>query len=470
MVKAKNPQADFATGKEVNMAEPEEPVRQQWEEMLIEDYGYAKAQLDIRVAIPMGSAIEEADIVVFRTAHSHERDPGKDIIGIIECKKPGAKDGVAQLKSYMAATSAEWGAWTNGEEAQYFCKDGNQVLEGPGIPYRGLTVADIGTSESKSALRPFTRAALNIRLHALLQYLYTHANISRSERLGTEMIKILFAKLWDEQTHVSKPPRFFATLSDTDDSVAQQIKELFEEVRDNFTGQNLFATHEEIELDDKAIRRVVIDLQERSLMRTDSDVVGDAFEIFSERHFKGEKDQFFTPRSVIRVAVKLVDPDDDQTVLDPACGSGGFLLCAMKHVWRKQEAAKMFEGDALAEQKRSFASRNLFGIDKEADLVKIARIHMSIAGDGQSQVFHHDSLVPPAKFIGPTRNVLVDDDKELTQFDIVFTNPPFGKKVKVSAEDCGYFELGRKWRQSGKSREWVPTTQATAREPHLLFV
>ena len=178
---------DFATGRTVDLSKPEEQVRQEYERVLVESYGYRKNELDIEVAIPRGTGYfpDKADIVVYRTAAG--RDPTRDVWGIIETKRPERNDGIAQLKSYMTATSAIWAVWTNGNDIEYLFRDTGQnaVLEDYlyNIPARGQTISDIGRIK-KSELVPFQRADLITAFRRILNNLYANTNISRREKLN----------------------------------------------------------------------------------------------------------------------------------------------------------------------------------------------------------------------------------------------------------------------------------------------
>ena len=161
-------QPDYATGKLVDINKPEEEVRQEYEQQLVETYGYPKNHLDIEVRIPRGSGYfpDKADIVVYRS--SYGREATSDIDGIAEVKRPDREDGLRQLKSYMTATSAKWGVWTNGTDISYVCRD----PEDPArlrddylhnLPIYGQEVADVGHLV-KSELVPFKRAEDETRL------------------------------------------------------------------------------------------------------------------------------------------------------------------------------------------------------------------------------------------------------------------------------------------------------------------
>lgn len=460
---------DWATGKPVDFNNPEESVRQEYEHVLVESYNYRKTELDIEVRIPRGSGFfpDKADIVVYESTTG--RDPASHIIGIVETKKPGERSGMDQLKSYMTATSAIWGVWTNGEDIAYLYKQGNRILEDylNNIPIRGQSVEDVGRL-SKSDLRPFNRNELKAAFRRIHLTLYANTNISRSEKLGSEMIKIIFAKLEDEGTFTDQPPMFRAEAGESSRNVATRIKALFHRVRQTLVQDGIFTEHEEITLEDKSIAWVVGQLERGSLLTTESDVVGDAFEVFSEAKFIGEKGEFFTPRNVVRLAVKLANPKPGDTVCDPACGSGGFLIYAMKHVWEIMENSPQWRGSSeLKEHKRRMAASSFYGIDKETDLVKISKAHMAIAGDGRSNIVHENALHPASEFKGDAQRHFVDD-QQFNQFNVILTNPPFGTEAKVLRDESATFELGHKWHRNGT--EWEISDESCERDPYVLFV
>ncbi len=454
-------QPDFATGKPVDLSKPEESVRQDYEQQLVIGYGYPKDYLDIEVRIPRGSSHfpEAADLVIYRSASG--RSPTSDIHGIVEFKRPGRQDGVDQLKSYMTATSALWGVWTNGTDIRYICRDPQdhtRLLEGylHNAPAFGQSIGDVGKL-SKSDLVPFARAELKIILGRILNKLYANAQLARRDQLGAEMVKLLFAKIEDETTFPDKPPDFRVQAGETPTKVAGRISALFSRVVQTYKADEIFEEHDSINLDAQSIAEVVGQLERGSLTLTDTDVVGDAFEVFAESRLAGERGQFFTPRGVVRLAVRLVDPQPDQYVCDPACGSGGFLIQAMRHVWALMDSDQHGQwgtGNHLEERKRHMAASTIYGVDKEIDLVKIAKAYMAIAGDGRSNVRRGDSIGQIEENEG--------------KFDIILTNPPFGTRAKVQTNISRNFQLGHRWKETAQG--WVKLSQARACDPYVLFI
>jgi type I restriction enzyme M protein len=467
---------DRATGKPVDIRKPEEKVRQRYEQILNEDYGYSYKQMDIEVFIQRGSKTkpkgeeDKADIVIYKTEDKSKRDQNRDILGIVETKRPNREDGIRQLMSYMSASSALWGVWTNEKEIEYLYKDTktgevkrNFVFQ---IPKKGETFEDIGKISKKNLL-PAKNLTLIFR--RILNTLYANTNISRREKLGNEMIRLLFCKIWDEMYDPHLPPKFKIGFKDDPEDVKKNIDELFKEVKKELVEDGVFDENEKILLDAKSVAYVVGELQQYSLMKTDKDVVGDAFEVFAESRFAGEKGEFFTPRPVVKTCVEIVDPQPQQKIFDPACGSGGFLIYALEHVWSVMDKnPKYRDSPELKSLKAQVAQKYFFGIDKEIDLVKIAKAYMAIVGDGRGGIVQQNSLHRPKEFEGRAKELFTDSNGKFKKFDIILTNPPFGSKIKVLKEEAGNFELGHIWKKvNGKL---IQTKETRDTEPQLLFI
>lgn len=465
---------DKATGKPVDGRKPEEPVRQDYEKVLYEDYDYDYKKLDINVKIRRGTKKQKgetdyADIVVYKTTDKNKREQNEDILGIVETKRPTRKEGVKQLMTYMSATSCSWGVWTNGKEIEYIYRNPatgeikrNFVYQ---IPKNGETFETIGRI-SKDKLKP----AHNLKLvfTRLLNTLYSNTNISRREKLGNEMIRLIFCKIWDERYEVTALPKFRIGFEENPKEVSKRINHLFEEVKTELVSDGVFEENEEIKLDDKSIAYVVGELEPFSLQKTDKDVVGDAFEVFAESKLVGEKGEFFTPREVVKTAIKLTDPQPEQSICDPACGSGGFLIYALEHVWKVMNNSKKYKGiEDLKLIKKEMGEKYFFGIDKEIDLVKIAKAYMAIVGDGRGGIVQQNSLHVAEDFTGRAKELFVKNDK-FRKFKIILTNPPFGSKTKVLEDDAKYFDLGHKWIK--KDDEYVKTDKSRATPIQELFI
>ena len=432
-------------------ADPHDAIRQECQQVLIGSYGYRQAEIDTLVALPSGS--RKADIVVYAPRSRH--DPATDIIGIIETGKRGATEGLAQLKAHMTATSAAWGVWTDGDDIRYLCKPpgSDDVYDDllHNIPARGQSLSDVGKL-TKDDLRPYGRHELKAAFRRILHTLYANSNISRRDRLGNEMVKLIFAKLHDEVTCPDQPPMFRVGFGESTHTVRERVGGLFAQA---VSGLDLFESNNSITLDAHSVAWVVGQLERGSLTGTDADVIGDAFEVFAESKIVRDQGEFFTPRGVTDVAMKLADPKPGESVCDPACGSGGFMIAAMRHIGKQMDDGNPGE--------------NVYGIDKEADLVRLAKAHMMMIGGRPCNVAHGNSLRALSDFSDEAQSVFGDDESQFRTFDYVFTNPPYGSKTRVMKQDARLFELGRRWMWVVSDEFWISGEEQDT-DPYLLFV
>jgi type I restriction enzyme M protein len=274
------------------------------------------------------------------------------------------------------------------------------------------------------------------RLH---NFLYTNSNIPRAERLGAEMVRLLFCKIYDELNGMSL---FRINSNDTPQSVGERLRETFEKVKRRFP--DTFMPNEVIHLDDKSIYEVVRILQPYRLLEADRDAISEAIHAFYGPSLRGEKGQFFTPSNVVRMCVKILDPCAGERIIDPACGSGSFLVASLSHVGTKGGA-------------------NIYGIDKEIDMVKISKTYLALIGGAHQNIYCLDSLAPH-RWDSRIRQIISDES-----FDVVLTNPPFGAKIPVKDKDIlTRYNLARIWKQSG--RTWIPIETLKPQPPQVLFI
>lgn len=427
---------DYATGKEIK-SNPEEKYRQLFEHILIDDLGYPKEHIDIEVTLQRGSNrnAEKVDIVVYNSAiHKQE-----NAYIIVEIETPSKKYDL-QAFSYVTATTAPYCVWFGGfekdSEGPFYHyrdlkKDPTKFMLIPTLPRYGETQETIGKYR-KTDLKP--AKALKLLFSRIHHNLYGSGPIKREEDVAVEVIKILFCKIIDEISpdelcEFRATPNELTTSSGKKE-IRRRINKLYSKLLQDPDFGQMFKG-EELEYNDDWIAYLVSELQGIALLHpdTNTDALGDAYEIFLPSTLKGESGQFFTPREVVRFAIDVINPSykDNELILDPACGSGGFLSIAIEHLRKEINSlysSRNYTKDKLDSILKDHASKYIYGCDIDPLLYRIAKSYMAIVGDGKSNIFNFDSLEPFEKFDSSFSNRI-----QPGTVDVITTNPPFGTKI-----------------------------------------
>ena len=461
---------DFISGLQVKESPEEIDAVQPFSKILVDDYGYPKSHIhtrpQYRVKVRPSDKKKEypVDIAVF-TGEVHDED---SIYIIVECKKKNRRDGRSQLEDYLRFSKAYIGVWFNGNERIYLQKiekDGRILFEEiPNIPRYGERLEDIGKFKRKD-LRPAENLKPTFR--TIRNYLAANAvGITRDEVFASQIINLIFCKIYDERfTKPDDTVKFRAGLKEKDEKILERILKLFDRVKHQYS--DVIEISDSIILDAKCIKYIVGELQLYSLKDSSRDAVGEAFEIFIGPSLKGAQGQFFTPRNVVNMVIRMIDPGVDEKILDPACGSGGFLVEALRYVWSKLEetgAEYDWPDTEIEAEKQRVAIKNFRGIDKDSFLSKVAKAYLAILGDGRGGVHCENSLDSFDNWSPKT----IEDIRPGT-FDIIVTNPPFGKKLSIdTTEILGLYVLGHKWTEQdgGFSKGELMDKQP----PQLLFI
>ena len=473
----------YITGK-IRRLTPEESVRQRIARSLVQEYLYQRKDMEIEFPLKMGSRKPppRADIAVFLDGRPHAQE---NIYIIVETKQPTTSrldkdEGVEQLKSYLPfCLNAQFGLWTNGNDMVCIQKThdaaGNwsypDVVD---IPPRGKTVDDF-EKPTFDRLRPAVdlRAAFK-RCH---DYIYGNQGLQKDKSFH-ELLKLIFCKVRDEKES-GKSVRFYVTNSELNSTtgqmkVKQRLNELFSEVKAQYP--YIFREKsEEIELNSDVLAYVVSRLQMYSFLDTDTDIKGAAYEEIVGQNLLGDRGEFFTPRNVCRLAVRMLFatyPKDDWRnlkIIDPACGTGGFLITVLNEVKSKileEEMSKWKDrraGEGRADERvKSYCEKNLFGVDINPFLVRATQMNEVMHGNGSGNLFTANSLKPQAEWPQD-----MSGKAALETFDLVFTNPPFGAKIPVTDPHIlAQYDIGHIFREedgrlakSGQVRKSVPPEQ-----------
>lgn len=472
--KEQNTIIDYISGVEVAATPEEVEAVQVFSKQLVEDYGYPKTAIQTRpqhrVKVRPSDTKKEypVDIAVFSGSQKME----ETLYIVVECKKKNRKDGRSQLENYLTLSSAYLGVWFNGEERFFirkFVKPNGEIYfeEIPNIPRYKQRIEDIGQFK-----RSDLQATHNLK--AIFKSIRNHlaantVGATRDEVLAQQLINIIFCKIYDEKyTAPDEIVRFRAGIDEKPKDVEKRILDLFKEVRTNLP--EVIDSEDKITLDTKSLLFIVGELQNYSLMESERDVVADAFETFIGHALKGGLGQFFTPRNVVKMIVDILQPTENDRIIDPACGSGGFLIESLKSVWDKinQKYAKLGWNDVeISKRKIEVATKNFRGIDKDYFLSKVAKAYMNLVGDGTTGIFCEDSLENPKNWRSEAKTKI-----ELGTFDVLLTNPPFGSTIKVEGEEkLRQFDLAYQWKRDKANNNKFEKGNIKAKEsPQILFI
>ena len=478
---------------------PEEIVRQLYATRLIHKYGYPKKRLAFEHPVNFGREKKSADIVIL------DKDRPDTPFIIVELKKPKLKDGKNQLRSYCNATGAPIGIWTNGEQiSRYHRKDPNYFEDITDIPKATQSLRDILSERFtlKSLIIKDKVANERKSLKDIILEMEDEVLANAGVDVFEEVFKLIFTKLYDEylsqddktvinyhirgvpNTAVHEPTEKYNNAPDyldrqdydalkeavngvddegfrvmefrntgqTDTELQVNIQGLFDKAKEQWSG--VFPEGSTFELSDSHLAVCVSSLQDVKLFNSNLLVVDEAFEYLVNKSAKGEKGQYFTPRHVIDMCVQMLNPERGEYMIDTASGSCGFPVHTIFKL-----TGHLFTNAEISNDDKQNALR-VFGIDFDEKTVRVARTLNLIAGDGETNVLHlntldfdrwHDKTEQNKKWIntyGKGFKRLEKLQAETGQnkqfnFDILMANPPFAGDIKES-RILHQYELGFK--------------------------
>ena len=448
------------------LAKPEEIIRQLWLHRLIHNYGYPVQRLSLEHPITFGrDSSKRADIVVF------DADRPTVPYLIVEVKQSKLKDGKEQLRSYTHATGAPLALWSNGADSIiWHRKNPNYFVEIPDLPTATQTIDDIaGQPWTMQTLidKERQREAEGLKgrsLRQLIEDMEDEVLANAGVDVFEEVFKLIFTKLYDEMACYRGS---YKTLRFRNVNTAAQLKDniqsLFDDAKKQWEG--VFADDEKIKLSADHLQDCIGSLEEWKLFNSNLDVVDEAFEYLVNKSSRGEKGQYFTPRWVIDMCVAMLNPRQYETVIDTACGSAGFTVHAIFHVWKQilidagLTASHLFTMEQKPQACQDYVREKVFAIDFDEKSVRVARCLNLIAGDGQTNVLHLNTL-DWSKWDETAKQddwrdtygegwkkirKLQSDKKSYRNFsfDVLMANPPFAGDIKQT-DMLSPYELAHK--------------------------
>lgn len=491
---------DYIDGKLRNDT-PEEYVRQNIEKRLVNEHKFSKSRIKIEYTLHLGSQKPRADIVIFpKDCTSHVQE---NIDIIIECKnesiEPNSKkDGLGQLQSYMSACpNCEWGMWTNGKYKAVYRKFTDSKGKIFFSEYNDIPSADGSIDDIDRPKRDKLRRAVEDNLLFVFKTCHNHIYVTdgmQKQPAFFELLKVIFCKIEDEN-NIPNPLEFYTTSKERSNpdgqlTVKNRIDKIFGKVKRKH-GQ-IFEESDEIKLQPRSLAYIVAELQKYSLLNTNIDIKGKAYEELVGANLRGDRGEFFTPRNVMHMTVDMINPKSYERILDPACGTGGFLVTAMNKVI--EELKKTMEGQfckteyewsndeyqIVKNKITEIASNNFFGFDINPDLVKATKMNMVMNNDGSGNILQSNSLLPPHEWSEDFKTRLsevlkipkktITNETKIEFFDVILTNPPFGSKIPVKDPHIlEQFEIAYIWEKTAGG--WIKTDRLQSSvPPEQLFI
>jgi type I restriction enzyme M protein len=413
---------------------------------LIFEYGYQPQDISVNESVQIGSETREADILVYN-------EKNNKILIVVECKGEGINErqfqvAVDQAYSYAYAKAASYVWVTSGIKNEYFEITNVSPVERiaiTDIPKYGGEVQRYKYTKGSHDPVKSTQGELIQKFKSAHDALWGGGGLAPTTAFD-ELDKLIFCKIWDEKWEDNNPkskgePYNFQIIYYPEDKedrsnskakteLEKRVRALYEEGRRK--DPDVFK--DDIKLDKHKIFIVVQYLQDIHLSNTDLDAKGLAFQSFMGEFFRGDFGQFFTPNAIVEFIVKAIGVKKDYKVLDTSCGSGGFLLQALKII--REEANELYseKGSKWFNYWHDFAEKQLFGIEINEQISRVSKMNMIIHDDGHTNIITNDGLKNNRLIEIENRNLKFQDGT----FNLIMTNPPFGSVIK--ADEVSYYK------------------------------
>ncbi|HKI85451.1 MAG TPA: N-6 DNA methylase, partial [Thermoanaerobaculia bacterium] len=481
---------DYITGEPVKDT-PKEQVRQRIARALFHEYGISVEDMIPDFKMKVDGRQKKIGIAIFEPGADKTSENLRRVVICDKEPKTGSK-GAYKMRGHKqaekefgllyAAMSQEetegcrWGLWTNGLDFFFFEKE-QARFDAKFHPRGDWAMAD-GTlgSRTVASAAQLRRADRDMLLTAFRRcHNYIHGNEGMPKDAAFwQFLYLIFAKLHDERRPKDQPPRFWAGMFEKQvngkkqlvdeqfdpegqKAIRQRVTQLVDEVAEKYKDTVFKDNPPRITLSDRALGFIVGELAKYDLGRTALDANGAAYQELVKHNIRGDRGQYFTPRGAVDLMVTMLDPRPDERVMDPACGTGGFLVSTLKHLDAKLRAASNIALDdestdeflSVQEELRAFVEHNLFGADFDPFLVRAAQMNVLMASNGQARVFNMNSVEFPA---GDLQGVTEARGKaDLGSMDVVMTNPPFGSNIPITDPNIlKHFELAHNWERTNE--------------------
>lgn len=487
---------DYITGEPVN-ERPKEIVRQKTARALVHEFGIRPEDMEPDVWVPLeigGKPTRRLlEIAIWDPDDEHEVEKIKRVV---VCKKEPSSNGTTkirthaqaesdlrELKAYMAALpECKYGMWTNGIDLFYLKKTETRFdtkFEPIGDWPPAAESLELEDVHSRGRLRAADPDMLKTTFRRCHNFIHGNEGMQKEEAFW-QFLYLIFAKMYDEEVHKRENREFWAGPTERFSEegrkkIRSRVEPLFEQAKSAYS--DVFDGDERIKLSDRALAFMVSELSRYDFTRTNLDAKGAAYQEIVGSNLRGDKGQYFTPRGVVDMAVDMLNPKTDERLLDPACGTGGFLVSTLSHLLSKLRQERDINphdesSEAFYEIKdilEEYAETNLFGMEFAPELVKATTMNIAMATGASGNVYHANSLDFPNGHLDGVekakRNI------PLGSADVLITNPPFGSEIPVTDRDIlERYDLARKWERGDDGVLRKTAELESSVSPEILFL
>lgn len=485
---------DYITGKLVK-ENAKELVRQRIARALLHEYGISADDMEPDFKVRIGGKLRKIDIAIFHSGQPHNIEQLSRVVSCQPEPKKSGKNSTTIIRDYDQAEkdleaikivmeeipSCKYGLWTNGLEL-FFLEKKESRFETRFEPIGDWPLVDDsqGTRDVVSMAHARRADPYMLRIAFRRCHNFIHGNEGMPKDAAFwQFLYLIFCKMHDERAPRDKRQFWAGPKEQFDPAGRQQIRQrimpLFVEVKEMY--KSIFSKSDEISLSDRALAFMVSELAKYDFTRTDVDAKGAAYQEIVGTNLRGDRGQYFTPRGVIKLAVEMLDPQENERVLDPACGTGGFLVATLGHMLKKfrdetgQSADTETTQEFLSntERLRHYAAQKVFGADFDPFLIKASQMNMVMAGDGSGHLYHINSLEYP-------QGHLVDLERARKEIpfgsvDVLLTNPPFGSDIPITdPQILNQYELAQIWERTEDGNFRRTHRQQNSVAPEVLFI
>jgi type I restriction enzyme M protein len=461
---------------------------------LFHEYGICVEDMERDFSVTVAGKRRRVDLAIFRHDSPHAPD---GLRRVVACRPEPklAKRGAVKMRDYDQATndledikpfltdidSCEYGLWTNGLEFFFLQKRASR-FQVDTEPIGDWPPADetIGSRDvvSYAHTRKADPEMLRIAFRRCHNFIHGNEGMPKDAAFW-QFLYLIFCKMHDEKSPRNER-QFWAGPKEQFDrdgqlAIQKRILQLFSVVKREYKA--IFRGNEEVTLSPRALSFIVSELAKYELTRTDVDAKGAAYQEIVGTNLRGDRGQYFTPRGPIKLVVDILDPKENERILDPACGTGGFLVASLAYQMNRfreeartrPETESTEEFESLHDRLRRFASNQVFGCDFDPFLIRATQMNMVMAGDGKGHLYHLNSLEFPGGHLDGLG--LARTEIALESMDVVMTNPPFGSEIPITdSHILKPYDLGHIWErlEDGTYRNTGRVQGSVA--PEILFI